>query len=248
MSSKKPPHAGSSPAPTPTHPRPRPRPAPTPAPLNREANAPGIDAEQLRTALGFVLAVCPREGTAAVVVFDADAAGVPLMAAHDQARCHIAFLPMEAWCEARGAATRSNAKRLHRLLGGLDESDEATALLHEGGRVEIRRNGQPTLVHHLDLTSEVPRWRPPADDGATVTVDALSVSSEHLQRSARFPGATVTIEQRTSARVVVNHRMGDLVVARAVLAEYPHALYDGEQVRFDFLEGARDAMAQGGAR
>lgn len=199
--------------------------APHPAPPRAAAYEPApFPAEVLRLALGFALIACPKEGPDARIVFDLDR-DVPVVASHDRYRCHMAFLPRGA-TRAYGCASRANAKKLHKLLGGLDETDEAEVTVSASGRVEIRRRGgQPTLVHHIDLEGAPLDWRPPADGDAGATVAPLALASDQLQRAVRYPGASVQIEHRTSARAIVNVTSGGEVVARAVLAERGLDLY-----------------------
>lgn len=202
--------------------------APHPAPSATRAalafDPAPFPAEVLRLALGFALIACPKEGPDARIVFDLDR-DVPVVASHDRYRCHMAFLPRGA-TRAYGCASRANAKKLHKLLGGLDETDEAEVTVSASGRVEIRRRGgQPTLVHNIDLEGAPLDWRPPTDAGAGSTVAPLALASDQLQRAVRYPGASVQIEHRTSARAIVNVTSGGEVVARAVLAERGLDLY-----------------------
>ena len=199
-----------------------------------------FSAEALRHALGFVLVACPKEGPLALVIFDVDEHGVPLVAAHDRTRCHTAFLPKDATCLALGTVSRASVRKLHRLLGGLDPDDNDTVVVHASGRVEVRRVGQPSLSHTLDFQSFEPGdWRPPPDDAAKPTTAPLMLASEQLQRAVRFPGAVVMIEQRSSARMIVNaERCGELV-ARAIIAEQGHELYPSAQTTFEFSDSAR---------
>ena len=197
-----------------------------------------FSAEALRHALGFVLVACPKEGPLALVIFDVDEHGVPLVAAHDRTRCHTAFLPKDATCLALGTVSRASVRKLHRLLGGLDPDDNDTVVVHASGRVEVRRVGQPSLSHTLDFQSFEPGdWRPPPDDAAKPTTAPLMLASEQLQRAVRFPGAVVMIEQRSSARMIVNVERGGELVARAIIAEQGHELYPSDppaQTTFEF--------------
>lgn len=199
-------------------------------------------AETLRLALQFVLKVCPKEGPFSHVVFDVDDAGVPLVAAHDKTRCHIAYLPSKAWCLARGTVALSNAKQLHKNLKALDDNDKAkaTVKISAAGRVEINRTEQPPLPHRLDFkTLEPGLWQPPRDDGYATSAP-LVLPSEQLRKSVQFPDAVIRIEQRTSARAILNVELGGEVVARAIIAEQGHELYPSEppaQTTFPFSEG-----------
>jgi hypothetical protein len=205
-----------------------------------------FSAEVLRHALGFVLVACPKEGPFSTVIFDADDNGTPLVAARDAARCHTAFLPMGATCLARGQVARNNVRKLHRLLGGLDPDDNDVVVITSSGRVEIRRNSQPSLHHTLDFESLDPgEWQPPPDFGAMATHAPLVLASDKLQRAVRFPEAIVRIEQRTSARMIVNVERGGEVVARAVLAEAEQRLYPEEepkQTTFTFERAGRASL------
>lgn len=202
-----------------------------------------FSAEALRLALEFVLIACPKEGPFSVVVFDADEYGVPLVAAHDRMRCHVAFMPKNAWCHARGTVARANIKKLVKLLRGLDRDDNDTVTVSSTGRVEVLRSDQSPLPHRLDFqTLEPGLWQPPRDTEARATHAPLVLPSDQLQRAVRYPDAVIRIEQRTSARVVVNvERCGELV-ARAVIAEQRHELYPSDppsQTTFLFGEPVR---------
>ena len=202
-----------------------------------------FSAEALRLALEFVLIACPKEGPFSVVVFDTDEYGTPLVAAHDRVRCHVAFMPKNAWCLARGSVARANIRKLVKLLRGLDRDDNDTVTVSSSGRVEVQRLDQATLPHRLDFkTLEPGLWQPPRDLEARATHAPLVLPSDRLQRAVRYPEAVIRIEQRTSARVVVNVERGGELVARAIIAEQGHELYPSDppaQTTFEFSESAR---------
>jgi len=202
-----------------------------------------FSAEALRLALEFVLIACPKEGPFSVVVFDTDEYGTPLVAAHDRVRCHVAFMPKNAWCLARGSVARANIRKLVKLLRGLDRDDNDTVTVSSSGRVEVQRLDQATLPHRLDFkTLEPGLWQPPRDLEARATHAPLVLPSDQLQRAVRYPEAVIRIEQRTSARVVVNVERGGELVARAIIAEQGHELYPSDppaQTTFEFSESAR---------
>ncbi len=152
----------------------------------------------------------------------------------------MAFLPKNAWCLARGTVSHKSVKKLVKLLRGLDRDDNDTVTLASTGRVEVLRSDQSPLPHRLDFKSLEPGlWQPPRDTGARATHAPLVLPSDPLQRAVRYPGAVVRIEQRTSARVVINVERDGELVARAVIAEQGQELYPSDppaQVTFPFGE------------
>ena len=191
-----------------------------------------ILAEHLRNALGFVLPACPKEGPFSEVIFG-EMDGRPFIAARDRTRLHLAFLPPSKGWRIVGTAERGRVRKAHRLLGSLEESDEATVTCDVLGRLMIRRAGQPELCHALDVRPSVLDWEPPLDL-REATSAPLALPSDHLLRAVRYPGGTVEIVQRTSARAVVTITVGGTVVARATLAERGTELYPDPQERFEF--------------
>lgn len=208
-------------------------------------SAPALDTERapvvgdlLRSLLGLVLKAAPSKGDGAKLFFDQEPSGQPVLAAHDELRCHIAYFPLQAAVRCRGAIERASARKLYRLLGSIEELEESAASIDEDGRVRIERPGQPALHHQLVLVASIMDWRPPSDAGAVDIPVPLNVSADHLRDATRLKSAALTMQHRSSARLVVNATLGGEVVFRAIVAEYGHVLYDPD-ARQGRLPGGR---------
>ncbi len=198
-----------------------------------------VAAARLHEALTFVLAAAARKGDAAVVIFEEDERGVPLVAARDATRCHLAFLPQGAAVHVRGRAEVAVVRKLTRLLGSLDESDEATVRIDPRGRVEVDRLSQPTLRHELSPGDLPAAWLPPDDRDACDTLLPLALDSDLVHKAVRYPGGTVRLRQRSSARAVLEVTVDGELVARAILAERGMRLYEPRQTEIPFPAARR---------
>lgn len=198
---------------------------PPPSVAAERAPVPG---DLLRSLVGLVLKAAPAKGEGAKLFFDAEPSGQPIVAAHDEQRCHIAFFSMEAAILFRGAVERASVRKLYRLLGSVEELEESSVAVDEDGRVRITRPAQPALHHQLVLVPSLMDWRPPSDLGAVDVPVPLIVSADHLRDASRLKFASVSMVGRSSARLIVNATLGGEVVFRAILAEHGHVLYDAD--------------------
>lgn len=199
---------------------------------HRAATPTGVWGDLARALLGMVFKAAPAKGDGAVVVFDREPDGRPIVAAHDECRCHVGYFPLDAAIDFRGVVERASVRKLYRLLGGVEELEECTVSIDDEGLVAVDRPGQAPLHHHLALVAgRMTDWRPPPDDGAVAPLAPLAVSTKHLVDAARIKAAgldtaVVAVESRTSARVVVNVSVADDLVFRAIIAESGLKLYD----------------------
>ncbi len=182
-----------------------------------------LPAGLLLAALRFVLPAAAVKGEMHQILFTEEE-GLALVVARGPERLHVAYLPPVADWRVRGVAAPESARKLCRLLAATDETDQATATGTALGYVTIRRTGQPALAHALDTAPAVLDWRPPFD-GREATAFPLLLSADQLLKAVRYPGGTVEIEQRSSARAILTIKAGGVLAARAWLAEKGHKLY-----------------------
>jgi hypothetical protein len=182
-----------------------------------------LPAGELLAALRFVLPAAAPKGDLREVIFTSDE-GHHIIAARSRDRLHVAYVRKAADWKVYGAVQPEAARKLSKLLAGVEDDDEATVVATSSGRITIRRLGQPALPHELDVTPAPLVWMPPPD-GRESTAMPLLLSADHLVKAVRYPGGTVEIEQRTSARAILTVTVDGALVARAILAERGHELY-----------------------
>lgn len=197
-----------------------------------------VSGDLLRSLVGLVLKAAPAKGDGAKLYFDVEPSGQPVFAAHDAARCHIGYFPLQSAVTCRGAVERASARKLYRLLGSIDDLEECSASVDDDGRVRIERPGQPPLHHQLVLVASVMDWRPVPDHDAVDLPVPLIVSADHLRDATRLKLASITMQHRSSARLIVNATLGGELVFRAILAEYGALLYDPD-ARQQKIKGVR---------